>query len=420
MAHDRKDLFPGALEMMVLRALSQEPRHGYALVQHIKRTSNDLLQVEEGSLYPALQRMLRAGWVKARWDTSPSGRRVRVYTITAAGRTRLEREVSQLRAHARRHQARPRTGEAMNFLRRLIERRQLERDLSDELRQHLDEKIEALVADGVPRGEAELRAHREFGNVTAIEERGREVWRWQLVEDAWADLRYATRQWRRTPAFTCAALVTLALGIGANTAVFSVVNGVVLQPLPFPSPERLVSVQSVDRRSGSSDSLSYPNFFDVRRSARTLSHISCYRGYDFTLTGRGLPVHLRGQIVSWEFFQTLEVAPALGRGFLPADEQPGRALSCSATTPGCSTSAATRPSSARPSALAACHTSWPASRHRDFRSRSSGSRSTRGRRWRSMLRPTRARRSLNSVARGCSTRLRDWLRESRSSRPARR
>ena len=65
--------------MMVLRALSQEPRHGYALVQHIKRTSNDLLQVEEGSLYPALQRMLRAGWVKARWDTSSSGRRVRVY-----------------------------------------------------------------------------------------------------------------------------------------------------------------------------------------------------------------------------------------------------------------------------------------------------------------------------------------------------
>src|SRR3990170_7514269 len=93
-ARDRKDLFPGALEMMVLRALSQEPRHGYALVQHIKRASNDLLRVEEGSLYPALQRMLRAGWVKARWDTSASGRRVRVYAITPVGRTRLEREVS--------------------------------------------------------------------------------------------------------------------------------------------------------------------------------------------------------------------------------------------------------------------------------------------------------------------------------------
>ena len=80
--------------MMVLRALGQQPRHGYALVQHIKKTSNDLLQVEEGSLYPALQRMLKSGWVKARWDTSASGRRVRVYAITSQGQARLEREVS--------------------------------------------------------------------------------------------------------------------------------------------------------------------------------------------------------------------------------------------------------------------------------------------------------------------------------------
>ena len=90
----RKDLFPGALEMMVLQALRQEPRHGYALVQHIRRTSNDLLQVEEGSLYPALQRMLKASWVKARWETSSTGRRVRVYAITTLGQTHLEREVS--------------------------------------------------------------------------------------------------------------------------------------------------------------------------------------------------------------------------------------------------------------------------------------------------------------------------------------
>ena len=90
----RKDLFPGALEMMVLQALRQEPRHGYALVQHIRRSSNDLLQVEEGSLYPALQRMLKAGWVRAKWDTSSTGRRVRVYSLTALGNSHLEHEVS--------------------------------------------------------------------------------------------------------------------------------------------------------------------------------------------------------------------------------------------------------------------------------------------------------------------------------------
>jgi transcriptional regulator len=91
---ERKDLFPGALEMMVLRTLQREPLHGYALAQQIKRSSKDLLQIEEGSLYPALQRMLKEGWLKAHWDVSPIGRRIRVYRITAAGAKHLDREVS--------------------------------------------------------------------------------------------------------------------------------------------------------------------------------------------------------------------------------------------------------------------------------------------------------------------------------------
>ena len=90
----RKDLFPGALEMMILRTLRRQPLHGYALVQHIKKTSDDLLQIEEGSLYPALQRMLKEGWVDAKWAVSASKRRVRVYRLTPAGGKHLEREVS--------------------------------------------------------------------------------------------------------------------------------------------------------------------------------------------------------------------------------------------------------------------------------------------------------------------------------------
>ncbi len=91
---DRKDLFPGALEMMILQTLKRQPLHGYALVQHIKQTSRELLQIEEGSLYPALQRMLKEGWVKADWAVSASGRRVRIYELTQAGGKHLEREVS--------------------------------------------------------------------------------------------------------------------------------------------------------------------------------------------------------------------------------------------------------------------------------------------------------------------------------------
>src|SRR5580658_3341687 len=90
----QRDLFPGALEMMILESLRRQPAHGYALVQHIQQRSNELLQVEEGSLYPALQRLLREGLVKAEWEISASNRRVRTYRITAAGSKHLEREMS--------------------------------------------------------------------------------------------------------------------------------------------------------------------------------------------------------------------------------------------------------------------------------------------------------------------------------------
>jgi transcriptional regulator len=91
----QRDLFPGALEMMVLRTLKWQPLHGYALVQHIKRNSNDLLQIEEGSLYPALQRLLKEELVRAEWGISATNRRVRIYKLTAAGTKHLEREVSR-------------------------------------------------------------------------------------------------------------------------------------------------------------------------------------------------------------------------------------------------------------------------------------------------------------------------------------
>jgi PadR family transcriptional regulator, regulatory protein PadR len=89
-----RDLFPGALEMMILRVLKRQPMHGYALVQHIKRSSKELLEIEEGSLYPALQRLLKEEFVKAEWGVSATNRRVRNYKLTAAGAKHLEREVS--------------------------------------------------------------------------------------------------------------------------------------------------------------------------------------------------------------------------------------------------------------------------------------------------------------------------------------
>lgn len=94
---EQRDLFPGALEMMILRSVMRQPMHGYALVQHIKQRSNELLQVEEGSLYPALQRLLKEGLLRAEWEISSTKRRVRRYRITPAGKKRLEREVSSFK-----------------------------------------------------------------------------------------------------------------------------------------------------------------------------------------------------------------------------------------------------------------------------------------------------------------------------------
>jgi PadR family transcriptional regulator PadR len=94
MNSERRDLFPGALEMMVLQTLRGGPLHGYAIAQHIRQTSDDLLQIEEGTLYPALQRLLREGWVGAEWGTSARNRKIRIYKITPAGRKQLQREVS--------------------------------------------------------------------------------------------------------------------------------------------------------------------------------------------------------------------------------------------------------------------------------------------------------------------------------------
>src|SRR5277367_427128 len=130
----------------------------------------------------------------------------------------------------------------MTWFTRMFRRRNLYNDLADEMREHLDEKTEQFMREGMSREEATQAARRAFGNATLIEERGREAWQWPRLESLMADARFALRQLRKSPGFAATAILTLALGIGANTAIFTLIDSIMLRPLPYPQQERLVSI----------------------------------------------------------------------------------------------------------------------------------------------------------------------------------
>ncbi len=130
----------------------------------------------------------------------------------------------------------------MHWFAQFFSRRRRDEDISISIQEHIEERTEELMADGISRKQAEQTARREFGNVTLLEERSREVWQWPAFDSILADLKFAFRRLRKSPGFAATVLLTLAIGIGANTTVFSVVNGILLKPLPYPGSEQLVSL----------------------------------------------------------------------------------------------------------------------------------------------------------------------------------
>src|SRR5271163_3654777 len=133
----------------------------------------------------------------------------------------------------------------MNWIPRIF-RRKLYDDLSEEIRLHIEERAEQFIGEGISRKEAEQKARRAFGNLTSIEERSREVWQWPTVESIWADTRFSLRQLRKSPGFTVAAVLTLALAIGANAVVFGLMDGLILRPLNVPRSETLYGTNKGD------------------------------------------------------------------------------------------------------------------------------------------------------------------------------
>src|SRR5271166_164437 len=138
------------------------------------------------------------------------------------------------------------------------------------------------------------------------------------------DIRFGLRMLRKSPAFTLVAVLTLALGIGANTALFSVVDGVLLNPLPFPHPEQLVTLHE-NKPNFENGSISYPNFLDWQKQNHTFSAMALYRATDFSLTGTGEAEQVQGEFITSDFFPLLDVKPILGRNFTAAEDRIGGA-----------------------------------------------------------------------------------------------
>lgn len=216
----------------------------------------------------------------------------------------------------------------MSWLDRIF-RRRLYNDLSEELRQHIEERTEQLMRiENLSRPEAEQAARRAFGNVTLIEQRSRESWQFPALESVAADIRFALRQARKSPGFSLAVVLVLGLSIGATTAVFSLVDTILLRPVPYPSPASLVIPWNVaPAGAGIPGFDKFPwdpiRFRALEQETATFHFLGAFQGVDFNLTGFGDPALLQGAEVSWGFFPALGVSAAYGRIFTREEDTPG-------------------------------------------------------------------------------------------------
>jgi predicted permease len=203
-------------------------------------------------------------------------------------------------------------------------RRDRNQELDEELQSHLRMAEQDRLDRGTRANDAAAGARRELGNAELIKEVTREMWSGASLERLAQDLRYGLRMLAKAPGFTAVAILTLALGIGANTAIFSVVNGVLFNPLPYPHPEQLVTL-SESKPNFATGSISLPNFLDWQRENHTFSGMAMSRGNIVNLTGRGEPEQLRTRYITSDLFTVLGVHPLIGRTFAPNEDRIGGA-----------------------------------------------------------------------------------------------
>jgi len=201
-------------------------------------------------------------------------------------------------------------------------RKRMLKELDEDIREHIARETQDNIERGMSPEDARHAAMRKFGNVTQVMEETREVWSVVWLNQLLADIRFGLRMLRKNPGFTAVAVLTLALGIGANAAVFSVVYAVLLRPLPYKAPSSLIVLNETTPMVGTV-SVSYPNFLDWRDQSHTFSEMAAVRGVGFNLAGVTQPENISGGAVSPNFLSMLGVRPFLGRDFDASEEKAG-------------------------------------------------------------------------------------------------
>src|SRR5215472_13629247 len=216
----------------------------------------------------------------------------------------------------------------MNGIKQVFFRNRRYDDISVSIQEHLEERIDELIEEGMSRDEAERAARRDFGNVTLLQERSREVWQWPRIESLLVDLKHVCRRLRRSPGFAITVVLTLAIGIGANTAVFSVLNSVLLRPLPYPQPEQLVALHlNAPGAPGLADfrdelRLSASMYLTFAKHNRAFQTVGVWLPGTASITGIAQPEQVNTALITDGVLQTLNVPAALGQWLTATDQDP--------------------------------------------------------------------------------------------------
>src|SRR6266404_5552886 len=306
---NRIELLQGTLDLLILQTLQWGPQHGYGISVAIRNRSGEMLQVDTRLLYPGLQRLEKQKWVAAEWKISENKQRAKYYRLTAAGKRQLEQKRSRWRQLT----------EAIGG------------ELNEELESHVTMAAEDLVARGESKTAAAQAARRELGNFSLLKEVTQDAWGGRWCRDLLEDSRHGLRILRKNPGFTAVAVLTLALGIGANTAIFSVLDSALLKSLPVAHPEQLVVLTDPDAHGGQFGSqtgdrslLAYSEFEYLRDHndlfAGLLAADSSLPDVEVNLgdssAGSGGKKEIdRVKLVTGDYFVTLGVKPAAGRMF---------------------------------------------------------------------------------------------------------